>query len=179
MTAFSKNISRILLFRWEAMCACIVLALGVLAWGLCFPFAKKTVQDVVELSRSISFINKADSIAALTDCTRKQADALDSMIKATSDRQQFTEGTLPGAIYGIAAQAGIKASRVEIAVSAGVQEGRQIPVRFTGTGDYASCGMFIDGIESLNPSARIRVMSMKNAPRGAIDLFLDFVVMEE
>jgi hypothetical protein len=179
MTSLQKNLNRILLFRWEAMCTCVVLALAIPAWNLCFPVAGKTAKDVAELAGNITVINKADSIAALADETRKQADALDSTIKATEGRQQFTEGTLPGELYNLTAKAGIKASRVEIAVSSGTQEGRQLPVRFTGTGEYNACGMFIDGIESLSPAARIRVMSMKNVPRGAVELFLDFVVMGE
>jgi hypothetical protein len=177
MTSFQKYLNRIFLFRWEVVCAGVVLVLVVLAWDTCFPVARKTIKDVVELGRNITFINKADSIAALAAQTRKQADSFDSTIKATKELQQFTEGTLPGAIYGLAAKAGIRASRVEISVSADMQEGRQMPVRFTGAGDYAACGIFIDGIETLEPAARIKELSIKNRGKGNADLFLDFRIL--
>jgi hypothetical protein len=181
MTSFFKTINRLFLFRWETFAAFVIIIFAVLVVRLLFPFANNVIKDAVVVSKNISFMNKADSIAARVISTRNEGNSLEETINNSKNVGLFNEGTLPGAIYDLAAKSGIKASKVEISVSSGAMEGRQIPVRFTGQGDYASCGRFIDGVEYLNNVTRIRELSMKSSGRvtGTVELFLDFAVMGE
>ena len=74
----------------------------------------------------------------------------------------ISEQAVPGMIYTLANQAGIKASKVEISGKSVTEQSTQIPVSFKGEGDYASCGKFIDGVENMQPAG----MLVQFAPRS-------------
>jgi hypothetical protein len=86
---------------------------------------------------------------------------------------------VPGIIYTLANQAGIKASKVEISGMTISGKVTEIPVTFRGAGDYEACGKFIDGVENMRPAGKVRELSMKNSDKGVIDLFVDFAIVSQ
>ena len=172
-----KYLNKILLRRWEAFGIMFCALIAFLCWHFCFPFAASLKMDVSALSRDFGIMNSADSLKAMIASAQTEAAVTDSAIKAVKESEPYTEGTLPGVIYDIAKKAGVKASKVEISVAMDTGGARQLPVRFSGSGEYAACGRFIDGVESLKPAAYIKGLTLKGLLKGSIELTLDFSVI--
>jgi Tfp pilus assembly protein PilO len=177
MSEALKYLNKMLLRRWEVAGIAFCVLLASLCWHFCFPFAASLKTDVSALTRDFGIMNSADSLKAMIASIQSEATVIDSAIKAVKESEPYTEGTLPGVIYDIAKKAGVKASKVEISVATEEDGARQLPVRFSGTGEYTACGRFIDGIESLKPAAYIKGLTLKSLGKGSIDLSLDFTVI--
>lgn len=177
MSTYQKYLKSILLFRWQAI-AILICALSLWLFAqFALPQFKTVGKDVSKTLETLRIANKADSIATLATNLKTQANTIDSLVSAGQSGPSFTEGTLPGAIYEYAGKSGVKAGRVEIAVSNGAADNRSIPVRFYGSGDYIACGKFIDMVENIKPTTRIKQLTMKHTGKGSIELFMDFSVM--
>jgi Tfp pilus assembly protein PilO len=173
----NKYLNKVLLHRWEAVGIVFCVLVATASWRICFPFAAGLKTDISALSRDFVILNSADSLKAMVRSVRNKAALLDSTIKTIKESEPYTEGTLPGVIYEVAQKAGVKASKVEISVAGEADGARQLPVRFNGSGEYAECGRFIDGVESLMPAVYIRTLSLKGSGKGALGLFMDFTVV--
>lgn len=172
-----KYLNKILLHRWEAAGIVFCILLGSICWRICFPFAASLKRDISTVSRDFSIMNSADSLKAMVKSVRNKAALLDSTIKTMKDAEPYNEGTLPGVIYEVAQKAGVKASKVEISVASEENEARQLPVRFSGSGDYVACGKFIDEVESLKPAAYIQGLTLKGIGKDDVGLYMDFTVI--
>jgi Tfp pilus assembly protein PilO len=172
-----KYLNKILLHRWEAAGLIFCVLLGLACWQVCFPLASGLKNEIATLGRDFTIMNSADSLEAMIASVRNEAAILDSEVNTVKESEPFTEGTLPGVIYDVARKAGVKASKVEISVATEADGARQLPVRFCGSGEYAECGRFIDGVESLKPAACIKDLALKKTVKGNIDLTLDFIVV--
>jgi hypothetical protein len=179
MKQTSSPFRRIILHQWDFLCVAVLLGLAAIAWSALFPLGRAVFFSIKNMSGAIAFISKGDSVAVLAEMARVKADRIDSCLKSVADSQALSEQAVPGAIYGLAGSAGIKASKVEIAPTISAAQGAQIPVDFRGEGEYGSCGKFVDGIENLRPAGRIRELNMKNGKNGMVELFMDFVILSQ
>jgi hypothetical protein len=178
MSAFTKYVQRVAVRQWEIACACICIIAAVVFMHFAYPFAKKTCRESGGLVKTMLLINKADSLSRLAILAAQKADMLDSLVKASEGQKAFSDESLPGTIYELAAKSGIKASKVEIAGRNILSEGIEIPVRFMGEGEYSAAGKFIEGVEGMEPAARIKELSLKNAGKsGNVSMFLQFSVL--
>jgi hypothetical protein len=165
--------------QWDFAAVIALLIAAAIIWKVTTSLGTDVYSGVKNVYGNMRLLHFADSIAALPELTRMKADKIDSCIKAISSVQMISEQAVPGMIYTLANQAGIKASKVEISGKTAAEQGSQIPVSFRGEGDYAGCGKFMDGVEHMQPAGRVRELNMKNAGIGRIDLFLDFILMEQ
>jgi hypothetical protein len=175
----SEYYRKLALKQWDYAAVVALLIAAMVIWKVATSLGGDVYSGVKNVYCNMRMLKSADSIAALPELTRIKADKLDSCIKAVSSIQLISEQAIPGMIYTLANQAGIKASKVEISGKTALEQGSQIPVSFRGEGDYAACGKFMDGIEHMQPAGRIREMSMKSPGSNRIDLFVDFVLMEQ
>lgn len=165
--------------QWNIACVVILAVMAIIAWRLLLPLGKDVFNDGKKLTHSISLVSKADSIAYLANAMQNNADRLDSLIRTISDTQTLSEQTIPGTLYNLAGNSGIKTSKLEISKPVKVPEGLQIPVTMAAEGNYGQCGKFIDGLENMEFSVRIRDLDMKNAAKGQVTMFLDFIILSQ
>jgi hypothetical protein len=170
---------KLALHEWDVAAAAVIVIIALIAWKLLTPLGGEVYSSTKTVLSNMTMLAKADSIAALPELTRRQADKIDSCIKAISSIQMISEQAVPGTIYTLANQAGIKASKVEISGKTTAGQGSQIPVTFRGAGDYTACGKFIEGVENLQPAGRILEVNMKNTGNGIVDLFVDFILVSQ
>jgi hypothetical protein len=178
MSAFTKYMQKVAVRQWEIICACICIIAAVVFMQFAFPFAGKTCKESSRLVKTILLINKADSLGRQAVLAGQKADMLDSLVKESEGQKTLSDESLPGTIYALAARSGIKASKVEIAGRNILSEGIEIPVRFMGEGEYTAAGKFVEGVEGMEPAARIKELSLKNAGKaGNVSMFLQFSVL--
>jgi hypothetical protein len=178
MSAFTKYIQRIAVRQWEIGCACFCVIVVVVFLQFAFPFAVKTCKESGRLVKTMLLINKADSLSMQAVLAGQKADMLDSLVKESEGQKTLSDESLPGTIYELAAKSGIKASKVEIAGRNILAEGIEVPIRFMGEGEYAAAGKFTEGVERMEPAARIKELSLKNAGKaGNVSMFLQFSVL--
>jgi hypothetical protein len=170
---------KLALKQWDFAAVIALLIAVVVIWKVATSLGGDVYSGVKNVYCNMRMLKSADSIAALPELTRIKADKIDSCIKVASSVQMISEQAIPGMIYTLANQAGIKASKVEISGKIAAEQGSQIPVSFKGEGDYAGCGKFMDGVEHMQPAGRIRELNMKSSGINRIDLFVDFVLMEQ
>jgi hypothetical protein len=175
----SKYYRKLALVQWDIFVGVALIALVALAWQAVMPFGQDVYSNVNNVCKNAALLGKADSLALLPEIARMKADKIDSCIKTISVVQMVSEQDVPGAIYGLANQSGIKASKVEISGKTKTDQGVRIPVSFRGEGDYAACGKFIDGIEHMQTACRVLELNMKAAGGGSIGLFVNFVLMAQ
>ena len=175
----SNYYRKLALKQWDCAAVIALLIAAAIIWKVATSLGTDVYSGVKNVYGNMRLLSCADSIAALPELTRIKADKMDSCIKAISSVQMISEQAIPGMIYTLANQAGIKASKVEISGKTAAEQGSQIPVSFKGEGDYAACGKFMDGIEHMQPAGRIRELNMKSPGINRIDLFVDFVLMEQ
>jgi hypothetical protein len=167
------------LHAWNIAAVGALLVVFAVAWKLLTPVGVEVYSSAKTLLAGAAMLGKADSIALLPEQTRRQADGIDSSLRAIASIPKISEQLVPGIIYTLANQAGIKASKVEISGMASSGKVTEIPVTFRGAGDYDACGKFIDGVENMRPAGKIRELSMKNADKGSVDLFVDFAIVSQ
>jgi hypothetical protein len=173
----SEYFRKLALRQWDLFAAVAVVVLLAVSWKVLTPFGKDVFSSVKNVYDNMTQLNKADSIALLPELTRMKADKIDSCMKSISSVRTVSEQAVPGAVYTLANQSGIKASKVEISGKTIAEQGTQIPVSFKGEGDYAACGKFLDGVENMQPAGRVLELNMKNTGSGVIGLFVNFVLI--
>ncbi len=174
----NKNTFQIGIYRWEIMSIILILLISLLLWYVLYPVVKYQTQGSMKISRRLNFLKTESSLPAKNEEITNKVKFLDSLIQLSQNREIFNEPVVLEKIYSFADSAQCAIEKVQIDEPLEIGDGIEIPVLVKGTGKYKGIGKFIDKIENSNYAIRIRQLTMQNIKRGKVEIFLDFVIME-
>jgi len=103
---------------------------------------------------------------------------IDSLIQSCRNVGKQDQAAILEKLYTLADSSSCTLSKVQAADIVTTNAGKEQPIALEGQGDYSAIGKFVDGIENMNASTRIRQLTIHNGKEGVGSFTVDFVVIE-
>jgi len=164
--------------RWLVFgSACMPLMLGIL-WIAAISLGREVVHGFSRVNDLRSVARAGDSIPAQLSRVRAETTLIDSLLSAASAAEAFNQSNTLSYLYAHADSSGCSAARVTMGETISTPTGTEIPFTVSGKGTYQAFGAFMESVENMRMSTRVRSVNVRSAPGNGAEFVVDFVVME-
>ncbi len=170
--------TKLSLRRWELGAAAFVLLLAAVSWHALAPLGKAQWRAFIKLRVQLAFLGRAEQLPHDIAAADKNIARLDSLLNVFADREPFEDSRVLEKVYAIADSSRFTISEVRIGEPVYAGERIDYPVLVNGEGNYLSVGKFVEGIESMNHSIRVRQLTLNRREQDSAFVVCDFVVTE-
>ena len=167
------------LLRWELITLLIPVLAAVTIYYVYLPLGSMLTHEIRLFIAHRKATGDAHGIPVRIRNLEKSAARLDSIIAELSDPQEIDQPSLVAVLYATADSLKMRTAKVETGIRTDAGQYVQAPVIVQATGSYGSVGRFVEGIENLSTPARIRQISLKAAGRDEVEMYMDFVLVNQ